>query len=243
MGTIIQIHVATRHYLFKSVIVIFTLFIAITANAVELRDNLSSKIISGVLKAYGGIEAIKKITSVTAKGQIIDFLNGTEGDYSRYFEHQEKLRIEIMPDQGGEVRILNGTKGFQMGPNGFIETSHAMLQSMIYQYSYLNLPMGFTENSNQISYEAPELHVYIDDKTRLIVKVSAGFNMGMAGLSELATEYHDYRPVEGVMFPFSLVNYAGTTKLSEITLKEIVVNRKIPAIVFLPSKTGRNETQ
>ena len=58
--------------------------------------------------------------------------------------------------------------------------------------------------------------------------------MGMMGAGELATEYRDFRPVEGVQFPHKLTNYAGDMKLSEIDLDEIEVNREIPAKLFAP---------
>lgn len=243
----------TRHFLLNSALSACFIFLPAMECSAESQVAPSSKIIAEVLKAYGGVDAIKQITSVIAKGRIFNFMSGTDGKYSRYIEHPKKLRIEVMPDQSGEVFILNGNKGFQSGINGLVETSPAMLQSLIYQYSYLDLPMGFVNSNNKITYDgkhqvaghnsdlllvnlrdAPVLRVFIDEKTRLIVKVSANFNMGKAGFSELAAEYHDYRPVAGVMFPHRLINYADGTKLSEISLKEIVANRKIPATIFLP---------
>ena len=58
--------------------------------------------------------------------------------------------------------------------------------------------------------------------------------MGMMGANELATEYGDFHPVEGVLFPFKLTNYAGDMKLSEIILSEIMINREIPHKLFFP---------
>jgi hypothetical protein len=123
---------------------------------------------------------------------------------------------------------------------------------MVYQYSYLDLPMAFTDDSYKVSYGgrqvlhdrqldllvieaegAPRLRVYVDPEKRHIVRVAADFNMGM-GSSELATEYEDYRPVGKVLFPFRLINYAGELKLSVISLSEIRVNEAIPPEMFSP---------
>lgn len=206
-----------------------------------------------MLQAYGGDASVRKVVSVTAKGRIIEFLNGKEGSYRRYFERPRKLRIEVMPEQGGEIRVLNGDKGWQVSSERFIPVSPLELQSMIYQYSYLDLPMGMVGDKSRITYggkqhykgrevfllliepnDAPRLKVLIDARTRLIVRVSASFSMGMMGAGELSTEYGDFRPAGGVLFPYKLVNFAGDMKLSEITMDVIEVNRGISHELFVP---------
>lgn len=223
----------------------------VTGQPEERRQDPTDGIVAAVLQAYGGREAVGKITSVIAKGKIADFLTGMQGHYARYYERPGKLRIEVMPAQGGEVRILNGERGWQAGPQGFVEASRPMLQSMIYQYSSLDLPMGFADRSYEVKLggmrlfdgretylllvtlkDAPPLKVFVDVRTSLIARVAADFSMGMMGASELATEYADFRPVEGVLFPHRLINYAGGTKLSEIVLSVIRLNRKIPDFLF-----------
>jgi hypothetical protein len=81
---------------------------------------------------------------------------------------------------------------------------------------------------------SPQLRVYVDAKTHLIAGIAASFSMEMMSGEELSTEYSDFRPVEGVLFPHKLVNFAGDTKLSEILLDEIYVNRKISPQLFSP---------
>ncbi|MBI5657161.1 MAG: hypothetical protein HZC44_10280 [Geobacter sp.] len=194
-----------------------------------------------------------KIRSVKATGHIVEFMTGNGGAYARYLERPGKLRIEIMPGQEGEVRILDGGHGWQLGRSGFEASNPVMVQSMVYQYCYLDLPMGFADRSYPVSFgglhklgnretyqlnlrlkNAPELHVFVDTKSRLIVRVSSSFAMGGMGVGELSTEYGDFRAVDGVLFPHRLTNYAGDVKLSEIDLSEISVNGKIPASLFAP---------
>ena len=50
--------------------------------------------------------------------------------------------IEVMPQQGGEIRLLNGDRGWQMGSAGFTPVAPLELQAKIYQYNYLDLPIG-----------------------------------------------------------------------------------------------------
>lgn len=215
------------------------------------------RIFASILKGYGGKEAVTKVRSVIAKGTISDFMKNKEGEYARYYARPQKLRIEIMANQGGEVRVLDGMRGWQGNPNALKEARPISVQSMIYQYSYLNLPMGLAENRSTVTYVgkqdlkgrqvdlmiiningAPKLRVYVDAESGLIVRVASDFDMGM-GASELSTEYEDFRTVGKVRFPFRLINYAGDMKLSVISLSDIQVNPDIPQELFSPN-SGHN---
>jgi hypothetical protein len=216
-------------------------------------EESASEIVASMLKSYGGADSVRKVASVTARGSITEFLNGNKGTYARYLEHPVKLRIEVMPEKRGEIRILNGRRGWQSFGDGFSPVSTFELQAMIYQYSYLDLPMGLTARDYRVEYagmrqykgreshlllietnNSPQLRVYVDAKTHLIAGIAASFSMEMMSGEELSTEYSDFRPVEGVLFPHKLVNFAGDTKLSEILLDEIYVNRKISPQLFSP---------
>jgi len=200
-------------------------FLAGKCRGEALYVDQTGAIIASSLKSYGGAESVKKIVNVTAKGRIVEYLNGKAGNYARYFERPGKLRIEVMPEKGGEIRILNGDHGWQGGREGLMPVSPTEFQSMIYQYSYLDLPMGLARGDYQVNFggkerlngheaylllvelkKAPQLRVLVDAKTGLIIRVAARFSLGMMGANELATEYSDYHPVEGVLFPFKLRN-------------------------------------
>ena len=219
-----------------------------------LADNEAHDIVSRILMEYGGTEAISRIRSIAARGTIIDYFSDTEGAYNRYFDRSGRLRIEVMPDRGGELRILNGSDAWQSGRDGIGRARPMARRSMMYQYTYLDLPMGFADRSVPVVYggterlgghdvyllkltpaNPPELRVYVDTKTFMILRVAANFNMGIMGESELSTEYGDFRPENGVQFPHLLANYAGDIKLSEIILPRILVNIFVPEVLYSPN--------
>lgn len=231
--------------------VVSLLLLPAPGHAAEKRADPVKTLVSSILVSYGGKDAVTKVRSVVAKGTIADFMKNKEGEYARYFARPQKLRIDISL-QGGESRVLDGMRGWLGNRSAFREVRPILLESMIYQYSYLDLPMGLADNSSLVTYGgkqtlkgrpvelmnievkgAPKLKVYVDSVTRLIIRVASDFNMGM-GPSELATEYEDFRTIGNVRFPFRLVNYSGDMKLSVISLSDIQVNSDIPPEIFTP---------
>ena len=111
----------------------------------------------------------------------------SSGGYARTMRRPDGLRIDIMPEQGGEVRILNGTHGWQGSGTTLREANPLSLSSMRYQYGYLDLPMSLADGSARVSdggqrqlegqsldvllidlNDAPQLRAYIDPATHLI---------------------------------------------------------------------------
>lgn len=207
--------------------------------------------IDGTLKAYGGKDQVHKIKTVSAHGLIDDFLRKSSGGYARTMQRPDKLRIDIMPEKGGEVRILNNNRGLQGSGQRLSKANPISLSSMRYQYGYLELPMSLADDTAEARHigfkelhgrpmevlsiqfvDAPTLTVYIDFETHLIRRVEAIFSMGSMGSSLLGTEYDDFRMVDGVLFPFKLYNYAGENNISVITITRLTVNKRLPVGSF-----------
>lgn len=206
--------------------------------------------VDGMLAAYGGRAKLAAIRTVAAHGRLDDLLRKTSGGYARSMRRPGGLRIDLMPEQGGEVRILDGERGLQGSGNRLAPANPVSLASMHYQYAYLDLPMSLADGRAHVTAlssaalhgrtlqlltvetpEAPPLRVYVDPQTFLIARVEADFAMGGMGSMQLGTEYGDYRPVDGVLFPFTLHNYAGG-KISQITLSDIRLNQPLPTGTF-----------
>jgi len=220
----------------------------------QLQSQQVKKIISGVVKAYGGDAALGKVRTVVVRGTIRGFVKGDQGSYQRYYERPRKLRVETVYDRSAETRVLNGERGWR-GSNGapLTEVKGPPFLAMAYQYKYLDLPLGLLDHPYRISYggketlggtevdvlllsdpEGPPMRVYIDSRTRIIRRVAGEFVMGEMGGAELAVEFSDYRPVDGVLFPFKMVNYAGGTTIAETVVSEVGVNPKLDEELFKP---------
>ncbi len=210
--------------------------------------------IEAVLAAYGGRAALAKVTTVFAYGHIDDFLRGSSGGYARAMRRPDGLRIDILPEKGGEVRVLDGERGWQGSGTVMHEANPFSLASMRYQYGYLALPMSLADGSARVSDEgqrqldgqmldvllvdlkdAPQLRAYLDPATHLIRRVEADFSMGGMGSSQLGTEYEDFRPVNGLLFPHRLNNFAGGNRISVITIDRLTINQPLPTGAFAPN--------
>ena len=232
---------------------VLTLVFQPIAVAQERPTDQVNQIVAAVLTAHGGKEAVAGVQSVIARGTISDFFKKAQGEYARYYARPQKLRIEIKADREGEVRILDGNRGWRGSLSTMVEVHGAPLKAMAYQFAYLDLPMGFADGTYSVTYEGKKEHrgrtlnlllvetkggqnirVYTDPEKNIIVRAAAEFSMGM-GSSELSTEYEDFRPVGKVLFPFRLVNYAGEKKLSVISLSEITVNAEVQQGAFIPA--------
>ena len=210
--------------------------------------------IDALLTAYGGRAALARVTTVAAHGRIDDFLRQSRGGYARAMRRPGDLRIDIMPEQGGEVRILDGDQGWQGSGSTLHAANPLSLSSMRYQYGYLDLPMSLADGSAKVSDggrldlygqlhdvllvdldNAPQLRVYLDPERLLIRRIEADFSMGGMGTSQLGTEYADFRQVDGVLFPFRLNNFAGGKNISVITIERLNLNQPLPKGVFAPN--------
>lgn len=219
----------------------------LTCSELHAYEGQLRKTVDSVLEAYGGREQVEKVMTIAAHGRIDDFLRNVTGGYARTMSRPGSLRIDIMPERGGEVRILSNGKGLQGNGQRLREANPLSLSSMQYQYGYLDLPMSLADNSAKASHkgikelhgrpmevlyvelsEAPGLFVYIDLETHLIRRVEAKFEMNGMGSSLLGTEYDDFRIVDGVLFPFRLVNFAGDSNISVISIVRLTINQPLP---------------
>ena len=239
-------------------IVIFVTLIFITPVSAsmpkEKADILAhEKVISNVIKAYGGEKAIKSINTIYAKGKTNALMRGLKGTYIRYFKRSRKLRVETLYSLSSEVRILNGSTGWRGNISELpSQVTGARYLAMVYQYKQLDLPYGLLKRNyrviragkgylnNKLSHvldlldnEGPPLRVYIDPDTFYIVKVIASLKKGEA-TAALSAEFSDFRIIDGVPLPHRILNYAVGHKVGETVIEEYSINPPMDDKLFRP---------
>ena len=87
-----------------------TLFV-LTCSELHAYEGQLRKTVDSVLEAYGGREQVEKVVTIAAHGRIDDFLRNVTGGYARTMSSPGSLRIDIMHERGGEVRIQRQVHG------------------------------------------------------------------------------------------------------------------------------------
>ena len=230
--------------------------LSLSAAAVE-QDTASQTLVTKIVQAYGGAPVIERITSVNAQGDIIALMRGAHGSYQRWFARPRMLRVETEYPNSSEIRILSGEKAWSSSSRNLMRAvSGPGHLAMVYQYKQLDLPYGLLKGSYNLRHlglenvgdkatevmdvwddEGPAIRVNVDTTNFYIVKVS-GY-ISVAGTStNLAAEFSDFRPVEGLPMPFQIHNYAGGTPLSETIVRRYTVNPAATPSLFEPPTKG-----
>ncbi len=58
--------------------------------------------------------------------------------------------------------------------------------------------------------------------------------------TELSSEFRDFKRVDGRLFPFRIINYAGGQRIGELRISEYKVNPVLPDSLFMPGATAGN---
>jgi outer membrane lipoprotein-sorting protein len=211
-------------------------------------------IVSKIIAAYGGKEAIEGIKSVYAEGTIEAFMRQDRGTYQLSFKRPRKLRVDTKYEHSSETRILNGDTGYRaMDGLPLSEAKGGSLLAMVYQYKHFDLPYGLLKGSYSITLkgqealngkkvevlhltdsEGPPMDVYVDTGTFYIVKVTGYFEMGGGRSTALSAEFSDFRKVGETVFPFRITNYAGGYRIAQTVMKIYKINPQIPDSLFTP---------
>jgi hypothetical protein len=232
-------------------LILFSVLFQLVSVHAHAYEGQMQRTVNNVLEAYGGKNNVLKIKTISAHGRIDGFLRKTSGGYARTMRRPGELRIDIMPERGGEVRILSNGKGLQGSGPRLSAAKPTSLSSMRYQYGYLDLPMSLADGSAKAIHRgveelhgrpmeilfveltsAPNLKVYIDFETHLVRRVEAKFDMGGMGSSVLGTEYDNSKIVDGAVFPLTLNNFAGGKNISVLTITRLTINQALPDGVF-----------
>lgn len=219
-----------------------------------LIDTTAAPVVAKTFAAYGGVEKLKTVTRISTKGTTKAFLKNDEGIILRYQEIPRKFRAEMRYQHSEETRIVNGNMGWRgFGPTTPEAVRGTSLQGMLFQNKHLELPMGFLNDTYDITllghdtigttatevlsvtdHQAPDMLVHVDANTGLIVRIS-GIIRGGAVETIHTSDFFDYRKKDGIMVPHKIITYGGSDKVAEIIITEVKINPEFPPEIFSPN--------
>jgi hypothetical protein len=200
--------------------------------------------------AYGGKEALARAAVTRQEGRVTSLLHqGQSGRIARAYARPGKLRVETSwPDGTGEIRILDGGRGWREGE----EVSGPRLAAMLLQAARLDIPALLSawvakvedHGTGQVDgrpvrilslQPAPGLVVQAEVEVatgRVLRSRGASVDPGMPLAFE--TTYGDFRKVDGVLVPFLEKNWANGRSTGETILEKVTFPKSLPDSTFRP---------
>ena len=205
------------------------------------------RLVESVLEAYGGRDALEAVEAYRCEGQVEA---GSEpGETVRWFEYPDRLRIEMRYRNWGDLRIVRGDQGWT-GPDdrNLVPLGNEFYRSTYLQMARMSLPLRLADDPAALTELAPDaagrrvLHLslaenlsldcHIDIKTRRIEAVT--LSMLDPEPAVVTVELSEFRPVDGVLFPFREDAYTGETKTATVRFRSVEVNPITPVLLFAP---------
>lgn len=207
------------------------------------RGDEAGEMVQKVLKAYGGTRSLKKVRIFRETGTLTSTMRrGKRGSFTRLFKRPDVLRVRIsFPGERTETRDLEGSRGMRQGKR----VIGPPLDAMVLQAARMELPWILARKRTNVSIttggsgqervrvlkvdlgSGMVLYAHVDTRDWLIRR-SRGVIPTKRGDVVFETEYKDFRPVKGVIFPFREVNYASGFKTADTVIERIEVLRVVP---------------
>jgi len=216
----------------------------------------AKSILADVVKAYGGLENLKSVKNIVAKGQLSANTPGgmMQMEMRQYLIFPDKSRMDmILQAMGMEIsQVFDGQSAWVITPQGVQPIPESMIgefKKSIFRDT-IRLLTNLSSDDISIQYLGTEevkgkmtdvilvsnasgdsLKVFIDQKTKYIVKKSyrALTEEGPADTEEFID---DYRDVSGVKTAFHVVIHRNGEQYAEITLSELTINAEVDETLF-----------
>jgi hypothetical protein len=209
-----------------------------------------SALVDSVLKAYGGKAALDRIKAYRMEGTVASRMSGS-GALGRTFARPDRLKITLDYPNHPETRILDGGRGWRSDGKGNMSAVDGfLLASMVLQAARADLPWLLDERRASAKLLAPmdggklqglelplggglTLTVYADAATGRIVR-SSGVLVAPGMKTNFATDYSDFRTVDGILFPFREANFASNQSTGDTVITRITLNPALTDTDFRP---------
>lgn len=202
-----------------------------------------------IIAAHGGTDALARVANIVYRGRIAT--RNDRGTIVLVLSLPQKMRTTMKYSKRFEDRILLGKRGWRNFGSGFEEAAGASLDAMIFQYSHLDLPMGFINGNYTVTYveektadktfpalelsgpDGPPMRVIINPETGLIQHVNGRISAGGGQEVIMGVGYGDYREVSGLMLPHQIINFVNDNPIAESRYDTVAVNVELDKDTFI----------
>lgn len=231
------------------------LLVGVLLPAIPTFAQTADEIVANNLKAKGGVEKLKSISSVKMTGKMS--AQGREMAMTVYSKRPNLLRQDIKLPVGSVVQAFDGTTAWVIppgedaprevtGPQAEGARKNADFDSPLLDYAAKGHKVELVGKEKAGGAEVYHLrllkkdgaveHYYINTSTNLEVKRTAEVDAG-GGTQLLESELADYKSVDGMMVPHTIKQSMGGMPVSQMTIESIVFNGPMDDTLFkMPGK-------
>lgn len=201
----------------------------------------AGRLVSAVLDAYGGVTAIRGVSSYRQEGMMVAVQGGGHGQLYRISTGPEHLSILVAYPDRNELRILQDGAAWR-GPDAasLSRVAGPLEGAMVLQAARSWLPRLLDDRRDEVVLAGSSggrtaldvritsdlvLRVIVDDATHLIVR-SESILESAPGPVGFATDYSDFRMVDGVLFAFREETFASGFHTGSAVLGSVELNPK-----------------
>jgi hypothetical protein len=227
--------------------------VALLACSSPSRPAPAADLVARCVAAYGGPAAVRAGAAFRQEGTVTSVLHpGATGRIARLYQRPGRLRVETAwPDGQGEIRVLDGARGWRDGA----PAAGPPFTAMVLQAARLDLPAILSARGAKVAergtweHEGKRLRV-LAVEVDPGVEVEAGIDpasgrilrsrsvgappSGGAPPVEFVTTYSDFREVDGVLFAFREGNWASGATTGETVLAAVAAVPAVPDGMFAP---------
>jgi len=216
----------------------------------------AKKIIAETVNTHGGLENLKAVKNIVAKGQATVKTPGgvIQTETKQYLVFPDKMRLDITIQMMGMKisQVFDGQSAWMITPQGVQPFPASMVEEFKNAFFRDATQLLTHASSNEISVQylgtedvkgkmtdvllvgnasGDSLKIFISQDTKYIIKKEY---QGMTEVGPADTEefINDYRDVSGVKIAFHTVIYQNGEQYAEITLSELTINAKVDESLF-----------
>lgn len=213
-------------------------------------DSTFDKFVDKTIAVYGGAALIKQHSALRESGSTFSNSQNRSGSVLRAYQYPDRFHIEIHYDGAQtESRILNGDKAWKDGRPAM----PPMRAAILLQATRIDLPRVLVERRSQVrdlgEIKAEDgkprhaVEIPLDGDMKVIAEIDPGSGhilksrglMSVGAMQmEFATDYDDFRRVDGHLVAFKETHYAMGGNIGHTTLDKIEFTDKLDAALFQP---------
>jgi len=210
-------------------------------------------LLNSAAKAAGGqqLSAVKTV-DVAARGKLYQQTGDAEVDLHLQVSYPDHMRLDMKLPQAGLTQGFDGAVGWlqypggvsEIPPDGITEFRRSILltgcvgilnaaQAGTIELQYLGEDEVEGKKALAALWRGPSgaVRLYVDASSHLLF-AARFLSASQQGQAETLQVWDDYRPVEGVQFPFHTVTFQDGVRHSEVFVQQVHVNQAMDSGLF-----------